>query len=129
MRFWRHLSRHPYQALPGQTATVGRVDDGQELDDGARARLAAAVARAADAWLTDPLDAQVYKRLVDSTLRWRAYISGHPTDGPDRPSPPASATVAEPEVARVGDLMRPEDPRATLARLLGKEPAAPTSAP
>lgn len=119
-----------YQARQGQPATVGRVEDGQEVEDGTSARLSAAVARAADAWLTDPLDVQVYKRLVDSTLRWRAYTSEHPAPaGPPSPHP-GSATVAPPEVARVGDLMRPEDPRATLARLLGKGPSsAPTPAP
>jgi hypothetical protein len=36
------------------------------------ARLARYVAEAADAWLRDPLDAGVYRRLVDATLAWRA---------------------------------------------------------
>jgi hypothetical protein len=36
------------------------------------ARLARHVAEAADAWLRDPLDAGVYRRLVDATLAWRA---------------------------------------------------------
>ncbi|MFB8230914.1 hypothetical protein [Cellulosimicrobium sp. NPDC055967] len=35
-------------------------------------RLARHVAEAADAWLRDPLDAGVYRRLVDATLAWRA---------------------------------------------------------
>jgi hypothetical protein len=36
------------------------------------ARLAQHVAEAADAWLRDPLDAGVYRRLVAATLAWRS---------------------------------------------------------
>ncbi|QJW35112.1 hypothetical protein [Cellulosimicrobium protaetiae] len=35
-------------------------------------RLARHVAEAADAWLRDPLDAGVYRRLVEATLAWRS---------------------------------------------------------
>ncbi|WP_454728231.1 hypothetical protein [Cellulosimicrobium protaetiae] len=50
------------------------------------ARLARHVAEAADAWLRDPLDAGVYRRLVDATLAWRA--------GGGRVVPGATATPA-----------------------------------
>ena len=45
-------------------------------DDGRR--LAKHVAEAADAWLRDPLDAGVYRRLVEATLAWRAAAGGGP---------------------------------------------------
>lgn len=41
------------------------------MDDDA-ATLAERVAAAADAWLRDPLDAGVYRRLVDAVLAWRS---------------------------------------------------------
>ncbi|WP_435737837.1 hypothetical protein V5D56_04370 [Cellulosimicrobium sp. PMB13] len=43
-------------------------------------RLARRVAEAADAWLRDPLDAGVYRRLVAATLAWRSRTV--PDDGP-----------------------------------------------
>lgn len=52
------------------------------------ARLARHVAEAADAWLRDPLDAGVYRRLVDATLAWRA--------GGGRVVPGATAATAVP---------------------------------
>jgi hypothetical protein len=55
-------------------------------------RLAAAVAEAADAWLRDPLDVNVYHRLVEATLRWRAHTYPQlqlPT--PDEPELEATA--------------------------------------
>ncbi|MFE6236854.1 hypothetical protein [Cellulosimicrobium sp. NPDC057862] len=67
------------------------------------ARLARHVAEAADAWLRDPLDAGVYRRLVDATLAWRAgggrVVPGTtaapaPADAP-RASTGAAAALAE----------------------------------
>lgn len=37
------------------------------------ARLAEDVAAAVDAWLTDPQDAEVYRRMVAARAAWRAY--------------------------------------------------------
>lgn len=37
------------------------------------AKLADDVAAAADAWLTDPADAEVYRRLVAAVVAWRRY--------------------------------------------------------
>ncbi len=74
-------------------------------------RLARHVAEAADAWLRDPLDAGVYRRLVDATLAWRAgggrVVQGlpepgtvpgaSPGDGPTAPPRPAVGTPADDE--------------------------------
>ncbi|SIQ04456.1 hypothetical protein SAMN05518682_0927 [Cellulosimicrobium aquatile] len=76
------------------------------------ARLARHVAEAADAWLRDPLDAGVYRRLVDATLAWRSgggrVVQGSPAHPaasaeahPDAPVP----TTADDEDARY---LRPE---------------------
>ncbi|MBD5784559.1 hypothetical protein IF650_00035 [Cellulosimicrobium terreum] len=62
-------------------------------------RLARTVAEAADAWLRDPLDAGVYRRLVDATLAWRAHTSGTGAADPHTStptSPVAAVTDAEP---------------------------------
>jgi len=56
------------------------------------ARLARHVAEAADAWLRDPLDAGVYRRLVDATLAWRA--------GGARVVPGTTAAPAPPDAPR-----------------------------
>ena len=55
-------------------------------------RLAVAVADAADAWLRDPLDSNVYQRLVEATLRWRAHSQPQlqPADPDDEPELEAS---------------------------------------
>ncbi|GEA84835.1 hypothetical protein GCM10009774_33230 [Cellulomonas gelida] len=55
-------------------------------------RLAERVAAAADAWLRDPQDAGVYRRLVDAVLAWRTVTRAQ-LDLVD-PSPGAT-TVAE----------------------------------
>ena len=74
-------------------------------------RLARHVAEAADAWLRDPLDAGVYRRLVDATLAWRAgggrVVQGlpepgtvpgaSPGDGPTAPPRPAVGTPDDDE--------------------------------
>lgn len=61
-------------------------------------RLARHVAEAADAWLRDPLDAGVYRRLVDATLAWRAgggrVVQGLPEPG----AVPRTAPGVEPGV-------------------------------
>lgn len=58
----------------GSTGQAG-LGDAAAVDDGERsgARLATAVAVAADAWLSDPRDAGVYARLVEAVERWRAF--------------------------------------------------------
>jgi hypothetical protein len=52
-------------------------------------RLARAVAESADARLTDPRDAEVYRRFVEAVLRWRAFtypvLPGTETAGRRRP--------------------------------------------
>ncbi|WP_194521608.1 hypothetical protein [Cellulosimicrobium sp. JZ28] len=71
-------------------------------------RLARHVAEAADAWLRDPLDAGVYRRLVDATLAWRAgggrVVQGLPAPGAvpgaspgDGPTAPPRPTVGTPD--------------------------------
>jgi hypothetical protein len=51
--------------------------------------LARRIAEAADAWLRDPQDSEIYRRLVEATLAWRARtrptIDGleHAGDVPD----------------------------------------------
>jgi hypothetical protein len=52
-------------------------------------RLARVVAESADARLTDPRDAEVYRRFVEAVLRWRAFtypvLPGTETAGRRRP--------------------------------------------
>jgi hypothetical protein len=54
-------------------------------------RLARQVAEAADAWLGDPLDTQIYHRLVRATLDWRVAASrvapAADSDGADDDAP------------------------------------------
>jgi len=49
------------------------------------------VAEAADAWLRDPQDTQVYARLVHATLAWREYsmptLEGLERVGARQPAP------------------------------------------
>ncbi|MBE9924754.1 hypothetical protein G8C93_02465 [Cellulosimicrobium cellulans] len=59
------------------------------------ARLARHVAEAADAWLRDPLDAGVYRRLVDATLAWRSG-GGRVVQG--SPAHPAAPVDAHPDL-------------------------------
>jgi hypothetical protein len=65
-------------------------------------RLARQVAEAADAWLRDPLDTQIYHRLVRATLDWRVAASGVAPaadsdgahdDGPDDDAPDDDAAT------------------------------------
>lgn len=52
------------------------------------------VAEAADAWLTDPLDTNIYDRLVAATLRWRQQA--HPQLEITNPPPTTNVpTVGE----------------------------------
>ena len=66
-------------------------------------RLARHVAEAADAWLRDPLDAGVYRRLVDATLAWRAgggrVVQGLPEPGAVPGAPPGDGPTAPPRPA------------------------------
>lgn len=76
--------------------------------DEAVALLADRVAAAADAWLRDPLDAQVYGRLVVATLAWRRVA--RPTleglDGQAAPDPQApDADDAADIPPRLGDAL------------------------
>lgn len=57
-------------------------------------RLARQVAEAADAWLRDPLDAGVYRRLVDATVAWRARTDSGTPGPPALPETPARRIVA-----------------------------------
>lgn len=62
-------------------------------------RLAAAVAEAADAWLKDPRDVNIYQRLVDATMRWRAHAQPQlqpPDELPEAESAPPSPVDLEP---------------------------------
>lgn len=62
----------------------------------AEARLAQHVAEAADAWLRDPLDAGVYRRLVAATVAWRSRTvdDGGPSHRPVDEPPPTAADEA-----------------------------------
>jgi hypothetical protein len=66
------------------------------------ARLAAAVAEAADAWLKDPRDVNVYQRLVEATMRWRAHAQPQLESAADEPAlqlePPDLAADDGPDV-------------------------------
>lgn len=79
------------------------------------ARLARHVAEAADAWLRDPLDAGVYRRLVDATLAWRAgggRVVPGTTATPARvpTAGPRAGTGAEAaEAAATGEADDPDD--------------------
>lgn len=91
--------------------------------DSRTALLAERVAEAADAWLRDPQDAQVYARLVAATVAWRrgsvrgpaplALLEPDPAgsadgaeggadDGADRSAGPAPTVTLPP---RVGDAL------------------------
>lgn len=75
------------------------------------ARLARHVAEAADAWLRDPLDAGVYRRLVDATLAWRA---GGGRVVPGTTAAPARVPTAAPRAgtgadAATGEADDPDD--------------------
>lgn len=76
------------------------------------ARLARHVAEAADAWLRDPLDAGVYRRLVDATLAWR---TGGGRVVPGTTAAPAPFPTAAPragtgaEAAATGEADDPDD--------------------
>jgi len=61
-------------------------------------RLARHVAEAADAWLRDPLDAAVYRRLVDATLAWRDGRDG--PDGRTRPGPTEDEALGRARASR-----------------------------
>lgn len=74
--------------------------------------LARRVAEATDAWLRDPLDTQVYRRLVDATLEWRAGSSltpEPPLDAPvdEVPSDGADAVPVERRPQRLDMLLGP----------------------
>lgn len=68
------------------------------------ARLARHVAEAADAWLRDPLDAGVYRRLVDATLAWRAgggrVVHDVSDDAAREPTALFSSRVSPPSTTR-----------------------------
>ncbi len=78
-------------------------------------RLARHVAEAADAWLRDPLDAGVYRRLVDATLAWRAgggrVVQGLPE--------PGAVPGASPGSSRPRHLARQRSPRTTTSATCG----------
>ncbi|MBD8080060.1 hypothetical protein [Cellulosimicrobium arenosum] len=82
--------------------------------EGQSQRLARHVAEVADAWLRDPLDAGVYRRLVDATLAWRAHEGLHVPDPPSAPGPGATAdhlSADDPAVLEVDDdarFLRPD---------------------
>ena len=67
------------------------------------ARLAQHVAEAADAWLRDPLDAGVYRRLVDATLAWRSGGGRVVPGSPAHPAAPADAHPAFPAPSAADD--------------------------
>ena len=75
------------------------------------ARLAASVADAADAWLKDPQDSNVYRLLVAATLRWREHQQPQlPLVGPDElaadvDTGPLPATLGE-SVREVAAILR-----------------------
>uniref|UniRef100_UPI0005B7E67C hypothetical protein n=1 Tax=Cellulosimicrobium cellulans TaxID=1710 RepID=UPI0005B7E67C len=81
-------------------------------------RLARHVAEAADAWLRDPLDAGVYRRLVDATLAWRAG-GGHVVQGLPEPG---AVPGAPPGAGRRRHLARPWAPRTDDERYLAARP-------
>lgn len=78
-------------------------------------RLARHVAEAADAWLRDPLDAGVYRRLVDATLAWRAG-GGRVVPGVADPGGRAAAGPASTPVDVVAHDVAPEDDDARYLR-------------
>lgn len=74
------------------------------------ARLARHVAEAADAWLRDPLDAGVYRRLVDATLAWRAGGGRVTPSTTAAPAPfPTDAPRAVTDAAATGEADDPDD--------------------
>jgi len=67
------------------------------------------VAAAADAWLRDPQDAQVYGRLVAATMAWRRAEPVQPPEpgeavAPGAPGPPVARIELPP---RLGDALGP----------------------
>lgn len=78
--------------------------------DAEDALLAQRVADAADAWLRDPQDTQVYARLVAATLAWRQRGASPILDESALPERAEPSTLAEPAVAvvlppRLGDAL------------------------
>jgi len=104
--------------------------------DAEDALLAQRVAAAADAWLRDPQDTQVYARLVAATLAWRRGASPvlEATDllgdaRPSAPIEPATAVVLPPRLADtlgevVANLHRRHSPSSGAADT-GAAPPAP----
>jgi hypothetical protein len=98
--------------------------------------LDARVAAAADAWLADPQDVEVYRRLVTAVRERRAHLDGA-VAGRSTPSPalPAAASDPEDEVDGEDDARIDHasvralgaslsgDPREVLARLRGGGPS------
>ena len=72
--------------------------------------LAQRVAAAADAWLRDPQDTQVYARLVAATLAWRHGTGSATPERPELAQRAEPSTPIEPAIAvdlppRLGDAL------------------------
>jgi len=91
------------------------------------ARLDGLVAAAADAWLTDPLDAGVYSRLVRAVRERRAHLDLVPGDGTAEGEPIAlpDGAAPAPEVLDLLDVLADRRPVQSLgASLAGADPRA-----